>query len=85
MALTATADRLTQRDIITQLNLREPKVFLSSFDRPNINLHGAPRPGPHRARCSTTWAATRSDAGIIYCLSRKSCETICPEASAEGH
>ncbi|RZK30263.1 MAG: RecQ family ATP-dependent DNA helicase, partial [Hymenobacter sp.] len=70
IALTATADRLTQRDIKTQLNLHEPKVFLSSFDRPNINL--VVRPGQDRIGQILDFIGRHPhDAGIIYCLSRK--------------
>ena len=83
VALTATADRLTKRDIITQLNLREPRVFLSSFDRPNINLNV--RPGQDRVGSVIDYIGRHSeDPGIIYCLSRKTCETISAKLVAKG-
>jgi ATP-dependent DNA helicase RecQ len=83
IALTATADRLTQRDIRTQLNLHEPKVFLSSFDRPNINL--LVRPGQDRIGQVLDYLQRHpNDAGIIYCLSRKTCETIAQKLQQKG-
>jgi ATP-dependent DNA helicase RecQ len=83
IALTATADRLTQRDIKTQLNLHEPQVFLSSFDRPNINL--VVRPGQDRLGQMLDFIARHpGDAGIIYCLSRKTCETVAQKLQQKG-
>jgi len=83
IALTATADRLTQRDIRTQLNLHEPRVFLSSFDRPNINL--VVRPGQDRIGQILDYIQRHpTEAGIIYCLSRKSCEAIAQKLQQKG-
>ncbi|MGI4862990.1 MAG: DNA helicase RecQ [Janthinobacterium lividum] len=83
IALTATADRLTQRDIKTQLNLHEPKVFLSSFDRPNINL--VVRPGQDRLGQILDFITRHpNDAGIIYCLSRKTCEAVAQKLQQKG-
>ena len=83
VALTATADRLTQRDILTQLEMREPKVFLSSFDRPNINL--IVRPGQDRIGAILDFIARRpTEAGIIYCLSRKTCESVALKLQQKG-
>ncbi|QIX60078.1 DNA helicase RecQ [Hymenobacter sp. BT18] len=83
IALTATADRLTQRDIQTQLRLQEPRVFLSSFDRPNLNL--IVRPGQDRVGGILEFLERHpGEAGIIYCLSRKQCETLAQKIQAKG-
>ncbi|HEX8425444.1 DNA helicase RecQ [Hymenobacter sp.] len=82
IALTATADRLTQRDIQKQLRLHEPQVFLSSFDRPNLNL--IVRPGQDRVGGILDFIERHpGESGIVYCLSRKQCETLAQKLQAK--
>jgi ATP-dependent DNA helicase RecQ len=70
MALTATADRVTRKDVMTQLGIPEARVFISSFDRPNLSL--SVQPGRNRLKTiQKVYSRTPSKAGIIYCLSRK--------------
>lgn len=75
IALTATADATTRRDILTQLSIPDAQVFLSSFDRPNLSL--TVLPGRKRIEQIEEFLARhRSESWIIYCLSRKSCESV---------
>ena len=75
VALTATADKLTRRDILSQLNLDDPSVFVSSFDRPNLSLEV--RPGQKRIEQILEFVKSHpKQVGIIYCLSRKSTEEL---------
>lgn len=87
MALTATADRLTREDIARQLRLNDPKLFLGSFDRPNISLRVMTNPGKtHKLNyISTLIDRYRNDAGIVYCISRKAAETMDMELRARGY
>lgn len=83
VALTATADKVTRQDIISQLGLKTPKLFVSSFDRPNLNL--IVRPGQDRIKQIINWIKYRPEqSGIVYCLSRKSTETIAAKLKAKG-
>lgn len=84
IALTATADRLTQRDILTQLHLQDPKVFLSSFDRPNIYLQV--KPGQKRMEAILDFLEAKPfQPGIIYCLSRKGTEAMAKKLQEKGY
>jgi len=75
LALTATADKATQEDIRQQLRLRDPKTFLSSFERPNIHL--SVRPGIQRMdQIKEFLQEHKGQPGIIYCLARKTTESI---------
>ncbi len=75
IALTATADKVTRKDILTQLGIPEAKTFISSFDRPNLSL--AVLPGRNRLQIIHRFIADRPrQIGIIYCLSRKNTETV---------
>ena len=83
MALTATADKLTRKDILEHLGLRDPEVFISSFDRPNLRL--TVLPGQNRMRTIFDFIRARpGQSGIIYCLSRKSTEELCEKLKKEG-
>ena len=83
IALTATADKLTRRDIVDKLRLAEPEVFISSFDRPNLSLRVLP--GRNRLKTIVDWVRSRpGQAGIVYCLSRKSTEDLATKLKKEG-
>ncbi|MGE5468824.1 MAG: DNA helicase RecQ [Ignavibacteria bacterium] len=70
IALTATADALTRAEILQRLGLDEARVFVSSFDRPNIRYTVVERDNP-RKQLLAFLADHRGEAGIVYCLSRK--------------
>ncbi len=75
IALTATADRVTRRDILKQLTIGQAQIFLSSFDRPNIGL--SVLPGQKRLQQIIHFINRRpGQPGIVYCLSRKTTETV---------
>ncbi|MBU6341107.1 MAG: DNA helicase RecQ [Bacteroidetes bacterium] len=83
MALTATADRLTRKDILDQLGIEQAEQFVASFDRPNISLEV--RPGQRRIEQIIAYIKERpGQSGIIYCLARKTCETIAEKLNAAG-
>src|SRR3954447_22797775 len=84
IALTATADELTRREIIARLGLDGARTFVASFDRPNIRYeivdkHNAP------AQLKNFIAERHEgDAGIVYCLSRARVEDIAASLSEDG-
>ncbi|AZQ43333.1 DNA helicase RecQ [Nonlabens ponticola] len=84
IALTATADRATRADIKKQLAIAHAGEYVSSFDRPNIRLEV--RPGNNRLTQIQRFLKNYQDqSGIIYCLSRKTCESIAGKLSASGY
>jgi ATP-dependent DNA helicase RecQ len=83
IALTATADKITRRDIVRQLTLSEPKIFIASFDRPNLSL--TVRPGQKKIQQILDFIKLRpNQSGIIYCLSRKNTEKVAEKLNASG-
>jgi ATP-dependent DNA helicase RecQ len=78
IALTATADELTREDIIDQLRLKDPNIFISSFDRPNITYVVQPKAADEQAskQLVSFVSSYTGESGIVYCLSRKSTEEV---------
>ncbi|ARK11624.1 DNA helicase RecQ [Fibrivirga algicola] len=84
IALTATADRLTRQDISERLDMRDPAVFIASFNRTNLSLQVMP--GTNRIGQIVKLLSLKPDtSGIIYCLSRKSCETLATKLMEKGY
>jgi ATP-dependent DNA helicase RecQ len=83
MALTATADKLTRRDIVEQMGLENALQFVSSFDRPNIGLFV--RPGQRRWEQIVEFLKKHpGESGIIYCLARRTCEEVAEKLHQNG-
>ncbi|MGK0334539.1 MAG: ATP-dependent DNA helicase RecQ [Paraglaciecola sp.] len=84
MALTATADRLTRRDMAEQLGIPDAEQHIASFNRPNLSL--AVRPGLKRREQIINFLRERPDqAGIVYCLSRKQTENLAEKLREAGY
>ncbi|MBF0951117.1 MAG: RecQ family ATP-dependent DNA helicase, partial [Alloprevotella tannerae] len=86
MALTATADEVTRQDIRERLNLHSPRVFISSFDRPNLSLNVfRGLNGSEKLKAINRFLGIRvGESGIIYCLSRKTTEQLAEKLEALG-
>lgn len=86
VALTATADRLTREDIQRQLHLSASEVFVSSFDRPNLSLdvrRGYQKKDKERVMLDII-ARHPNDCGIVYCMSKKTTESVADMLRGHG-
>ncbi|WP_153117263.1 DNA helicase RecQ [Rhodocyclus tenuis] len=83
IALTATADALTREEIVVRLGLDSARIFVSSFDRPNIRYTIVERDNPRRQLLDFL-AGRRGEAGIVYCLSRKKVDETAEWLGTQG-
>ena len=84
IALTATADDLTRADIIERLKLEDARIFISSFDRPNIRYTIVEKDKPRDQLLRFIRDEHEDDAGIVYCQSRKKVEETADWLSSVG-
>ena len=86
MALTATATPRVKTDILHQLAMKDPQVFTRSFDRTNLKF-SIMKKSPKRLAgeiAETIKKRFKGQSGIIYCLSRKECETVAQDLYQQG-
>lgn len=83
IALTATADPQTREDISRRLGLDEARLFLSSFDRPNLTYAIAPKAEPKRQLLAFL-RRHKDESGIVYCLSRATVEETTSWLAGQG-
>ncbi len=84
IALTATATDATHKEITQRLKMPDARHFVASFDRPNIQYRIVPKADPKKQLLSFLREEHAGDAGIVYCLSRKSVETTAEFLSRNG-
>ncbi|KAK7481319.1 hypothetical protein BaRGS_00027399, partial [Batillaria attramentaria] len=86
MALTATATPRVRRDIIHQLDMRQPKWFMQSFNRRNLKYSVRPKKPSNATADAIELIKTKfkRDCGIIYCLSRKECDNVAADLQRAG-
>ncbi len=84
LALTATADDKTRKDIIERLNLDYGEIFKSGFDRPNISYHMVDKKNGFTQLVSFLRSGQEGNAGIVYCMSRKKVEETAEKLVKEG-
>jgi len=83
VALTATADPQTRADILARLGLKQARVFVAGFDRPNIRYNVVDKHKPF-AQLQAFLKGRRGEAGIVYALSRKRVEEVAARLAAAG-
>jgi ATP-dependent DNA helicase RecQ len=83
MALTATATERVREDILKQLQLREPRCYVASFDRPNLTYRVVPKNAAYDQVLAFVRARPQ-ESGIIYCASRKSAESLARNLNDDG-
>jgi ATP-dependent DNA helicase RecQ len=88
LALTATADELTRADIVERLQLGDARLFVSSFDRPNLRYSIVEKKDPFQQLLRFIQhehaGADGCDSGIVYCQSRKRVEEVAARLSEAG-
>jgi len=84
IALTATADELTRAEILQQLALDDARVFISSFDRPNIRYRIVEKDDARGQLLEFIRAEHAGEAGIVYCLSRKKTDETAAFLQSKG-
>lgn len=84
IALTATADEKTRREIVERLNLTRAQVFISGFDRPNIQYRIVQKQNARQQLFNFISDEHEGDAGIVYCLSRKKVDATAEWLCSKG-
>lgn len=85
IALTATADERTRREIAERLSLTDARHFISGFDRPNIQYRIQPKTNANKQLVDFIKAEHRNDSGIVYCLSRNKVDATARLLSQKGY
>ncbi len=83
MALTATATERVRRDVINHLKLRDPKIFVASFNRPNLTYRVLPKDQPVKQIIEFV-RKREPESGIIYCASRAATERVAEALAGRG-
>jgi ATP-dependent DNA helicase RecQ len=83
MALTATATERVRADIVKELELREPRCYVASFNRPNLTYRVVPKSAPYEQLLAFI-ESRPNDSGIIYCASRKSTDSVARNLNEDG-
>lgn len=85
IALTATADERTRREIIERLGLSDARIFSQSFDRPNIRYAISPRQNGRNQLLRFLRTQHQGESGIVYCLSRRKVDETADWLKKEGY
>ena len=85
IALTATADERTRKEIAERLSLTGARHFVSGFDRPNIQYRIAPKTNANKQLLDFIKAEHEGDCGIVYCLSRNKVDATAKTLAQKGY
>ena len=85
IALTATADTPTRKDIVERLHLQQGRTFIAGFDRPNIHYSIAVKNNPKQQLLSFIKEHHEGDSGIVYCLSRAMVDEVAEWLREQGY